>query len=559
VSATAAQFDLFSSHDPAARAVGGAQLKPLRPYQVEAAAKVSAGWAVNRSQLVVMPTGTGKTRLFSEVARTWRGPVLVIAHRDELITQGRRALEENCGELVSTEKAELRADGTRIVVASVQTLKGDRLAAFARRHPATLVICDEAHHAVSPSYRAIFDAFGTAKVLGVTATPDRADEAALGNVFDDVAFQYEIRDAIRDGFLCPIRIKQVLVGEIDLSGVGTVAGDLNQGELDAVMQAEQVIHGVVKPMVELVGARRTIVFCTSVDSAHRTAEVINRYRPDQARAVDGTTAPDARRRILRDHADGRYQYLCNVGVLTEGYDDPAVSCVAMARPTKSRALYAQCAGRGLRIAAGKEDCLLLDFVGNSGKHRLISGLDILDGIYDDDVVDVARDIVAREGADGILAEDALERAQRERDERMAREAARRNRLTARRVDHVVIDRDPFAILDLDDPAADPRRARYRAEATPGQISFLEKKGIQEPEKLSKAQASAIIGKLIANSDAGLATYKQVRQMKKYGINTKDVTFAQARRVMDAIAANHWRPLAPGALAEAMERQAGEEG
>src|SRR5262249_46304475 len=151
--------------------------------------------------------------------------------------------------------------------------------------------------------------YGAAKVLGVTATPDRADEAAMGQVFDSVAFVYEIQQAIKDGWLCPIRVKQVLVGAIDLSGVSTVAGDLNAGELDAVMRAEEVLHGIVKPTVELAGDRRTIVFCTSVGAAHRAAEIFNRYKPDSARAVDGTTPTDERRRILRDHDAGRYQYL----------------------------------------------------------------------------------------------------------------------------------------------------------------------------------------------------------------------------------------------------------
>lgn len=558
-----AQFDLFGA-SPMLRDRASAA-KPLRPYQVAAVGNVAAGWGDARSQLVVMPTGTGKTRVFSEIAKAWPGPVLVIAHRTELIDQARGALETNCGELVSTEKAEQHADGTRIAVASVQTLKGDRLMFFARRHRATLVICDEAHHAVSPSYRAIFDAFGDAKVLGVTATPDRSDELAMGQVFDRVAFVYEIQDAIRDSYLCPIRIKQVQVEAIDLSNVSTVAGDLNQGELDAVMKAEAVLHGIIAPsgrgdsLIELAGARRTIVFCTSVDAAHRAAEITNRYRPDSARAVDGATETSARKLILRDHKAGNYQYLFNVGVLTEGYDDPAVACVAMARPTKSRALYAQCVGRGLRPAQDKADCLVLDFVGNSGKHRLVSALDILAGKYDDDVVEQARDILEAQGMDGMLAEDALERAQKELDARKEREAARRLKVRAKEVQRTVIERDPFADLGIDDPDEDPRYRRYRSEATPRQIEILAKKGVPEPEKLSKAQAQALLTQLFANADAGLATYKQVQQLQKRGIATKGVTFAQARRVLDAIAANHWRPLSPGALSEAMSRQPGEDG
>lgn len=552
MTAAAVQFDLWSASPP--RAAMSAH--PLRPYQTEAYRRIGGGWAAHRSQLVVLPTGTGKTRLFSEVAKDWPGKVLVIAHRDELISQARAALERNCGELVSTEKAEQRAEGTRIVVASVQSLRGDRLASLTNRHPASLIITDEAHHAVSPGYQAVYAAFGEAKHLGVTATPDRADEAALGQVFDSVAFVYEIQDAIRDGFLCGIRVWQVVVGDIDLSNVGTVAGDLNQGELDAVMQAEQVLHGIAKPLVEVAGDRRTIVFCTSVEAAHRMAEVINRYRPDQARAVDGETARDTRKLILRDHSAGRYQYLCNVGVLTEGYDDPGVACVAMARPTKSRALYAQCAGRGLRILEGKADCLLLDFVGNSGRHRLCSGLDILAGKYDDEVVALAEK-KAQQG--DILAEEALEEAQREIEAQKAREAARRLRVTARKVEHVVIERDPFALLDVENPDADERYARYRAEATPGQVAALERFKVPDAAKLSKRQAGALLDKLIGNARAGLATYKQVAQLKKRGIDASGVTFEQASKVMDWIASHGWRTPPGDVVASIVQRVPGQEG
>jgi superfamily II DNA or RNA helicase len=513
--------------------------KALRPYQLKAVESIRRELDTNRSTLLVLPTGTGKTRTFSEIAKDWPGKVVVIAHRTELITQARGALEENCGELVSTEKAEQRADGSRIVVASVQTLVGERLASFARRHPATLVICDEAHHAVSPSYRSIFDAFGAAKVLGVTATPDRSDERAMGQVFDSVAFVYEIRDAIKDGYLCPIRIKRVTCGEIDLSSVGTVAGDLNQGELDAVMTAENVLHKIVAPnddrdsLIDLAAQRSTIVFCTSVDMAHRMAEVINRYKPDSARAVDGTTHDDTRRLILADHKAGRFQFLCNVGVLTEGYDSPGVSCVAMCRPTKSRALYAQCAGRGLRILEGKADCLLLDFVGASGKHRLVSGLDILAGTYDDEVVEKARDIIESQGMDGgMLAEDALEKAQRQLEEARAREAAKRLAVKVSKVKRQVVDVDPFAFLDVADPDTDPKYAAYRAPATDGQKAALTKAGIEHSPDISKRQASALLDGLKVRREMGLCTVPQYKKLEKRGVaNADKLTFVEAGKLM----------------------------
>jgi superfamily II DNA or RNA helicase len=529
--------------------------KQARPYQVKAIAAIAAKLAEHRSTLLVMPTGTGKTFTFSQVAKAERGAVLVLAHREELIEQARRDLATNTGALIGVEKAEREADGARIVVASVQTLKGDRLARFAKAHAPALIIVDEAHHAVAPSYRAVLDAFPEAKVLGVTATPDRTDERAMGQVFDSVAFVYEIQEAIADGFLCPIRVQRVHVDAIDLRAVRTVAGDLNQDQLDAVMSAEEVLHGVVKPTLELAGNRRTIVFTTSVENAHRMAEIFNRYRPDAARAVDGGTNSDERARILRDHKAGVYQFLCNVGVLTEGYDDPAVSCVAMARPTKSRSLYAQCAGRGLRVLPGKADCLLLDFAGNSGSHSLASALDILAGKYDEDVVARAREIVERDG--GALAEDALAQAAKEIEEAKAREAAKRARVKGAVAYRTQTVTNPFEVLHVKNPDDDPWAERYATPASEKQRETLTKFGMEVAE-LTKSQASKLIGTAIKRRELNLASFKQLKTLRRYGITETNISFARASKVIDAIAKNNWRALPPEQVYALLSRDAGDE-
>jgi superfamily II DNA or RNA helicase len=555
VTSVAHQLGIFDAAPPRRL---GLELLPPRPYQDRAIAAIAEKLAENRSTLMVAPTGSGKTFMFSNYVRLHeRGPVLVLAHREELIDQGRRDLERYTGELVAIEKADRRASGCRIVMASVQTLKGDRLASFARDHEPRLVIVDEAHHAVAPSYRAILDAFPNAKVLGVTATPDRADERAMGQVFDSVAFVYEISDAIREGYLCQIRVQRVLVDAIDLRAVKTVAGDLNQGQLDAVMSAEEALHGVVKPTVELAGNRRTIVFTTSVDNAHRMAEIFNRYAPQSARAVDGETESSERARILSDHKSGAYQFLVNVGVLTEGYDDPAVSCVAMARPTKSRALYAQCAGRGLRIFPGKADCLLLDFAGNSGSHSLASGLDILAGKYDDEVVAKAREIADREGG-AVLAEDALERAAKEIAEAKEREAAKRARVKGKVAYRTQAVTNPFEVLHVKDPANDAWADRFATPASEAQMAVLGKFGMEMPTGCTKAQASKLIGTAIKRRELGLATFKQVKTLSKYAVNALNISFERASKVIDAIAGNGWKALPPDRLSALTSRTPGEE-
>jgi len=551
---TAAQASLLDWTPGAAARVAPPS---LRPYQEEAIARIRACLAENQSTLLVLPTGTGKTRTAATYVREHGGRVLWLAHRQELIEQGRESLEDVTGAAVSIEKADQYARGTRVVVASVQTLKGDRLANFRDRFDPTLIVTDEAHHAPSASYRAIYEAFPGARHLGLTATPDRHDEKAMGLVFDSVAFVYEIRDAIRDGFLCPIRALQVQVDAIDLRAVGTVAGDLNQGELDAVMSAEEALHGVVGATLEHAGVRRTIVFTTSVENAHRLAEITNRYRPASARAVDGGTDPRARATVLRDHKAGAYQYLYNVGVLTEGYDDPAISCVVMARPTSSRALYAQCAGRGLRIAPGKADCLLIDLVGNSGKHSLVTATDILAGKYDDDVLAAAKRKVA-EADGGMLAEEALAEAAREIEAQRQAEAARRARIQGKVKTRATVV-DPFAVLHLADPGGDEWSERYATPATDPQLAALERMKIPVPDACTKAQASKLIGAAIKRRELGLSTFGHVKALNKYGIDALNMSFSRASEIMMAIQRNGWRPLAPVHLSELMERQPGDDG
>jgi superfamily II DNA or RNA helicase len=550
VSATLSLFD---------RAPVAAPPRPrltLRPYQEEAIARIDSCLSESASTLLVLPTGTGKTRTAATYVQRRGGRTLWLAHRQELIDQGRASLEDVTGRKVSVEKADQFARGTDIVVASVQTLKGDRLASFRDRFTPELIVTDEAHHAPSASYRAIYDAFPSAKHLGLTATPDRHDEKAMGLVFDTVAYVYEIRDAIRDRYLCPIRALSVEVEAIDLRAVGTVAGDLNQGELDAVMSAEEALHGVIGATLEHAGDRRTVVFTTSVDNAHRLAEIANRYRTGCARAVDGGTDPRQRATVLRDHQAGAYQFLFNVGVLTEGYDDPAISCIVMARPTSSRALYAQCAGRGLRIADGKVDCLLVDLVGNAGKHSLVTAADVLGGNFDEDVLAEAKRKIA-DADGGMLAEEALEAAAREIEARRQAEAARRAKIQGK-VKTRTREVDPFGVFGISNPAGDEWAQRFGTPASDAQLSALIRMKIPVPEGCTRQQASKLLSVAISRREHGLCTFGHMKTLGKYAIDASQVTFAAASSVIDAIQQNGWRPLPPAQLAGLLQRQPGDE-
>src|SRR5690606_38168609 len=224
--------------------------------------------------------------------------------------------------------------------------------------------------------REILSHFHDAKVLGLTATPDRGDGVGLGAVFDVVAYEYGIRKAIDDGYLVNIVQKSIVCADLDLSDVKTVAGDLAQGELEQRLKLDAVLHQIAGPLVREAGNRPTIVFTAGVGQAHALVDVMAGYAPvGRTVAIDGSTPAELRAERLDAFRRGDVQFLVNCAVLTEGFDAPETACVAMARPTKSRALYAQCVGRGTRLAPGKTDCLVLDFRGNAGRHRLVTPLD----------------------------------------------------------------------------------------------------------------------------------------------------------------------------------------
>ncbi|HMA21698.1 MAG TPA: DEAD/DEAH box helicase, partial [Gemmatimonadaceae bacterium] len=447
----------------------------LRPYQEEAVQGAQDKLSDDRSTLIVMPTGSGKTRIMTELAqRRKKDRILVLAHRDELLQQARARFSHDCGEVVGLDQADAFAGDERIVVGSIQTVSREhRLERFPPNR-FDLVMVDEAHHAPAATYKRVLDYFADAKVLGVTATPDRADEKAMGQIFDSVAYLYEIEDAIRDGWLCEVACSRIRIAGLDLSSVKTVAGDLNQGELDAVMAAEEVLLGVADATMREAGNRKTLVFTTSVENAHRLAEIMNRHRQDCARAVDGKTEIRERRDLLADHQADKYQFLCNVGIATEGYDDPSISCVAVARPTKSRALYTQMVGRGLRIAQGKQDCLILDFVGNSGRHKLASALDVLGGRYSEEEEELAQEIVAKNP--GMKARDALDQAKvlASIEEQKKQEAAKRAAIRAKAI-YTKQTVNPFSVFHMDVRGEQEIAERFGGKvASEKQLACLEK-------------------------------------------------------------------------------------
>lgn len=285
----------------------------LRSYQQDAIDATLEAFQTHRSALVVMPTGTGKTVLFSHLARRTQGRVMVIAHREELIRQAADKIKAVTGETCDIEMANDRADlhmyrRSKVVVASLQSLHHKRLKRF-RPDDFELVIIDEAHHAVAKSYRRVLDHFSGSKLFGVTATPDRSDEKALGLIFECCPFSYNLTDAIADGYLVPIEQRAVVVESLDFSRVHTLAGDFNVRELSELMRYEENLHKIADPLIKLARRKKTIVFTADKAHCERLTEIVNRHRLNAARFVHDGTPKEERRKILADYRAGRFQYL----------------------------------------------------------------------------------------------------------------------------------------------------------------------------------------------------------------------------------------------------------
>lgn len=485
----------------------------LRPYQVAALAGVRQALAIALSTVLVLATGCGKTVCFAELARETvaRGKrVLVLAHRSELLKQARSKLTD-VGVDARIEKAEQRAGNAPVVVASVQSLTAKRLVQFDARQFG-LVVVDEGHHALAPSYRAVLEHFAGVPVLGVTATPDRADGKALGEVFSSVAYRYDLREAIRDKWLAPIRARRVVVQGLDLSSVKTRAGDLAQDELAAIMADEGVMQGVASSLFDQAGDRKTIAFCVDVAGAHGLAEMLNRWRPGCARAIDGSADEFVREQLLVDFAAGEFQFLCNCALYLEGFDEPTITCVVIARPTKSRALYTQMVGRGTRLSPGKSDCLVLDMVGNSGRHKLVGPIDALaPGAVSEDVYGEASTLLEAGDCEleEVLAEaDVLALKRREEAKAIARA-----KYFAEEVDPFFGGETP--LLPDFDGCEEP--------ATDEQLRDLVDAGVTNPDGISRGDAKRMLSAIQDRRRKGLCSLKQAKLLKRFYVDTRTLT------------------------------------
>lgn len=345
----------------------------LRPYQRDARKAVRAAFKEGKRRVIVAhATGTGKTVLFCRIVKKREGRALILAHRAELIDQAAQKIKDvglSCG-IVKAAQKDLGAD---IVVASVQTLV-NCLPGLLQHGPFNTVVVDEAHHALAATYQTILQAVSTPStlVLGVTATPYRGIASeGLGDVFESIVHSYDIETAIADGYLAPIVAKQVKLAGADFSKLKTAHGDITEASASKVLRDCHAPHQIARAVKELAMPRPTLIFAPTIDVAEEIEAECGK-RGVKIASVFGHTPEDKRRATLQAFSNGQLQALVNCGVLTEGYDEPRVACVAMARPTKSPVLFTQIVGRGTRLHPEKSDLLVLDFVGATHRHDLMS-------------------------------------------------------------------------------------------------------------------------------------------------------------------------------------------
>lgn len=521
-----------------------ANIQSLRPYQQAARDSIHAQWEQGRLRtLLVLPTGTGKTIVFASVAadQVRAGDrVLILAHRGELLEQAADKLQRSTGLVSAVEKAESTCLNSwfRVVVGSVQTLQRPaRLERFPRDYFGTIII-DEAHHAITDGYRRILDYFEGAKVLGVTATPDRGDMRNLGEVFDSLAYEYKLTDAIKEGYLCKI-MAQTIPLQLDISEVGFTSGDYSLGQLGTAL--DPYLEQIAAEMAQRCKGRKTVVFLPLIKTSQKFRDLLN-AKGFQAAEVNGQSAD--RKEVLADFDAGKYNVLCNSMLLTEGWDCPSVDCVVVLRPTKVRSLYSQMVGRGTRLAEGKTDLLLLDFLWMTDKHELCRPADLV--CEDRAVARQMTENLAETGAPEDIekaAAQACEDVITQREEALAKQLAEQRRKKAKLVDPLQYE---MSIQAEDLSGYVPAFGWEAGPPTEQQTAALEKLGILPDAVESAGKASLLLDRLHKRRDEGLTTPKQIRCLEKYGFQHVGTwSFEQAKHMIDRIAAQVWRGVPKG--------------
>lgn len=527
----------------------------LRPYQAQAC---EAAWTTlegQRGALVSSPTGTGKTVMLGAVARRAVAEclrVLLVVHGDHLVKQNAEALQVKFGLLVDIEQARHHAKlakcypTAQVVVASIDSIQL-RYGRFAR-DAFDLIIIDEGHRGIAEGYLATYAHFQDAKLLAFTATPERRDAKDLLDVFETLCFEYTTPQAIMDGWLVAPLPHVIKIGELDLSEVRKRNGDLIPSSLRALMTVEAQTK-IIQPTVELMGARSTMVFTVDVEAAHVAAELIPRFGPFTAAAVDGKFRGRRRHRVENDFRAGKLHYLCNCAVFVEGFDAPRMLGMCMGRMTTSWGRYMQMLGRSLRPWPGivdgiesaaarreaiahspKPHAVIVDPVDASGRHDLIRPCDVIDPDMDPEEREAV--LAKMEEDEQIPLPDLIASVDREIALRAAREAELANIEYQVKIRTFASMRNPDLQTTLEFYDVKKATDRWNRTATPNMVDALRRFGIAADRNTDWRQAHSLLDRLVGRAKARLASPGMVRTMLQKGISPGEamsLTHEQANR------------------------------
>lgn len=514
--------------------------KELRDYQVEAVNSIMGSFEKFNKVLLILPTGTGKTIVFTEVIQYFLKAgkrCLVLAHREELIAQAWDKVKLQTGVNAGIEKAEkFTFLDSQVVIASVQSMgTKKRLEKFPIDHFG-LIVVDEAHHAIAPSYQKILKRFNS-KVLGVTATPDRADNKELGGYFEHVAYQYSLLTAIRKEYLVNIVGRRVNDFSIDLSDLRTKCGDFSEADL------ERVITDYIAPISDAIkretAGEKTMIFLPTVKSSELTANVLNGMGIPAA-FLSGASAPEERRLVLNRFKKGDITHLCNCNLFLEGFDEPSIETIVMARPTLSRTIFAQSVGRGTRPFPGKSNLKLVEFTYNSEKHKLVTAYELFSGVGFEEKVrsEAERRSAGKRDVDFLfeLTEahkdfyDVRRLLQKIRINEMGFECFDVFRLAT--LNHIDIEGEFDLVWNGHE---------VKGAITEKQSEFLKKYKISTGG-LNRKQASLMISKIMDGSlriPGDVVSSRQKYTLNKFGIDTQGMSGVKARWIIGKIAENNW--------------------
>lgn len=514
----------------------------LRKYQQEAHDSIFNEWEKKgiKKTLLVLPTGCGKTIVFAKVAEDCvkeGNKVLIMAHRGELLEQAADKIKKMTGLECSVEKAEQTCIGSwnRIVVGSVQTLQGTkRLSKFPKDYFDTIII-DEAHHVLSSSYQKVLEHFD-ARVLGVTATPDRGDKKNLGRYFETLSYEYTLPEAIKEGHLVPIKALTIPL-ELDLSSVSMSAGDFKASDVGSAL--DPYLMGIINEMKKYCKDRKTVVFLPLVATSKKFTKLLNE-NGFKAAEVNGSSKD--REEVTKDFAENKYNVLCNSMLLTEGWDCPDVDCVIVLRPTKVRSLYSQMVGRGTRLSpqTGKKDLLLLDFLWHSERHELCHPANLI--CESEEVAKRMTKKMEDNAGEEFDIQDAEEEAKKdiikEREEALQKQLEEMKHKKRKLVDPIQYAMSIEA-EDLQDYV--PSFGWECTPPTEKQLKLLESEGIFSQEIPNAGYASKLIEKLDMRRKAHLATPKQIRLLERYNFeHVGNWSFKAASSMISRIASNNWK-------------------